>query len=424
MRVVVTGMAVNTALGDTLPAFLDGLIAGRSAISHWKAIDTTKIYSKVGGDLSSYDAMARVPALEGELPAPVWQKLRRLANKAPFSTRISLLLAIDAMRDAGLFGAALDGTRVATVVGGHNINENYAFDNRTRFEEEPEWIDSMLSLHRLDTDHAGSVSELLGFRGAMYTVGAACASGNVALRLAVDEVRHRGNEAAIVVAPVLDYNPMELHAMAIMGAISFQSFNSEPARASRPWDKRREGFVPAHGGACLMIESLTHARARGAKIHAEILAVDSSSDANHLPNPSEEGQVTLLRKVLAQAGVEPGSIDYVNAHATSTPLGDVAEARSIRTVFGNRDSLKVNAPKSMLGHCCWSAPTVETVAAILQMQAGVLHPSINVDDLDEEVTFDICRGEPRKHEVRRLVKNAFGFGGINSVAIFQRWDGR
>jgi 3-oxoacyl-(acyl-carrier-protein) synthase len=333
-----------------------------------------------------------------------------------------MLLAIDAMLDAGLFGARYEPRSVATLVAGHNINEMYAFENRTRFEEEPEWIDSMLSLNRLDTDHGGCVSEVLGHKGPLYTVGAACASGNVALRLAVDEIRHRGQDVALVAAPVLEFNPMELHAMAIMGAIAYQAFNEAPAQASRPWDARREGFVPAHGGGCLVVESLAHARRRGAKIHAEVLAIDASSDGCHLPTPSADGQIALVRKVLAQAGLAPEQIDYVNAHATSTPLGDVAEAQSIKAVFGAKPRLKVNAPKSMLGHCCWSAPTVETIAAVLQMNAGRLHPSINIETLDDEVTFDVCRDGPREHEVRYLVKNSFGFGGINSVSVLGRFD--
>jgi 3-oxoacyl-(acyl-carrier-protein) synthase len=423
-RVVITGMAVNTPLGDTLPVFLAALLEGRSAISRWKALDTSRIYSKIGGDLSGYDALARVQGLEGQIPELSWQKLRRLSTKAPFSTRITMLLAVDAARDARLFGAGFDPGRVATLVAGHNINENYAYENRTRFDEEPDWIDSLMSLSRLDTDHGGCVSEVLGAKGPLYTVGAACASGNIALRLAVDEIRHRGNDAAVVVAPVFDYNPVELQAMALMGAISFQSFNDQPERASRPWDERREGFVPAHGGGCLVLESLEHARRRGAPIRAEVLAVDASSDANHLPTPSAEGQIALVTKVLAQARLAPEQIDFVCAHATSTPLGDVAEARSIRAVFGPTARVKVNAPKSMLGHCCWSAPTVETIAAVLQLEAGRLHPSINIEDLSGEVDFDVCRDGARACEVRYLVKNAFGFGGINSVCVLGRYEER
>ncbi len=265
----------------------------------------------------------------------------------------------------------------------------------------------------------------LGLRGPIYTVGAACASGNAALRCAIDEVRYHDVDCAIVVGAVLDFSPVELHAMALMGAITFTSFNDEPTRACRPWDTRREGFVPAHGGGALVVESLTSARRRGATIYAEVLGVEAGSDANHLPQPSEDGQARVMTKLLRQCGVAPEQVDFISAHATSTPLGDLTEIRSIKRVFGDHaPALKLNAPKSLLGHTCWSAPTVETIAAVLQMRAGKLHPSINIDDLDPEVDLDICRGTTAVDwPVNILMKNSFGFGGINCVSLLARYEG-
>jgi 3-oxoacyl-(acyl-carrier-protein) synthase len=171
------------------------------------------------------------------------------------------------------------------------------------------------------------------------------------------------------------------------------------------------------------VESLAHARRRGARVHAEVLGVECNADGSHLPQPSEEGQSRLMARLLERCRLQPEEIDYVNAHATSTPLGDVTEIRSIKNVFGDHARrLKLNATKSMLGHTCWAAPVVETVAAVLQMNAGRLHPSINIDDLDPEVDLDVCRGAAVPHEVRHLMKNSFGFGGINSVSILKRYD--
>jgi 3-oxoacyl-(acyl-carrier-protein) synthase len=151
--------------------------------------------------------------------------------------------------------------------------------------------------------------------------------------------------------------------------------------------------------------------------------VESRSDGSHLPQPSEDGQTAVMRAVLDAAGVAPEQIDYVSAHATSTPLGDVTEVRSIKGVFGaHAYKLKLNAPKSMLGHTCWAAPTVESVAAILQMNAGRLHPSINVDSLDPEVDLDVCHGGPAEVDIQYLMKNSFGFGGINCVSLFKRYE--
>ena len=284
-------------------------------------------------------------------------------------------------------------------------------------------MDPMLALNGLDTDHAGCISELLQVQGPIYTVGAACASANAALRCAVNDIRHHGMEAALVGGAILDFSPLELHAMALMGAISFQSFNDRPDQASRPWDLRREGFVPAHGGGVLIVESLEAALRRGARIYAEVLAVEANSDGNHLPQPSEEGQSFLMKLVLDQCGLDPSQVDFVSAHATSTPLGDVTEIRSIKRVFGSHaNKLKINAPKSLLGHTCWSAPIVETVAAVLQMRAGRLHPSINIDSLDPEVDLDVCREGPVHYPVRYMMKNSFGFGGINCVSVLRSWD--
>jgi 3-oxoacyl-(acyl-carrier-protein) synthase len=310
---------------------------------------------------------------------------------------------------------------MGVVVAGHNINGNFAHQNRETFAGEPDLIDGLYALHALDTDHAGCVSEVLQARGPIYTLGAACASGNLALRNAADEIRHHGARVVVVVGAVFDLAPIDLHAMALMGAISWESFNDMPARASRPFDVRREGFIPAHGGAALVLEDLESARRRGARVHAELLAAEAGADGNHLPQPSQEGQTRVMRRALEQARLRPEQIDFISAHATSTPLGDLTEIRSIKEVFGPHASrLKVNAPKSMLGHTCWSAPVVEATAAILQMNAGVLHPSINIDEIDPEVDLDVCRDGAVAHPVRYLMKNSFGFGGINAVSVFGR----
>ncbi len=416
-------MSINTPLGDTLGGFLDGLLAGRSAVSRWKAIDTSRIYAKVGADLSDYDVNAKVDSFDGRIPAEMFKRMRKLVARVPWSTRLTILMTLDAFLDAGLGESTVDLTRVAAIIAGHNINFNYQYQNRLTFADEPDFMDGMLAVQGLDTDHAGCVSDVLGILGPIYTVGAACASANTALRCAVDEIRHHDVQAAVVAGAVLDFSPVELHAMALMGAITFQSFNDEPQRASRPWDVRREGFVPAHGGGVMVLEPMAAAVDRGAKVYAEIVAVEANADGNHLPQPSEEGQTRLMRRVLDKANLAPDAIDYLNAHATSTPLGDITEIRSIKSVFGaHAANLKINATKSMLGHTCWSAPIVESIAAVLQMNAGKLHPSINIDELDPEVDLDVCRGRVVETPVRYIMKNSFGFGGINCVSILKRFD--
>ncbi|PWU11188.1 MAG: beta-ketoacyl-ACP synthase [Terriglobia bacterium] len=419
-RIAVTGMAINTPVADTLDGFLQALLAGRSAVSRWKGIDTSRIYSKVGADLSGYPVEAKMASLEDRIPPEMARRMCKLVPRIPWTTKLTVLMTLDAFLDAGLVEAPAGRDRVGAIVAGHNINCNYQYENRLQFQEEPDYVDALLALEGLDTDHAGCISEITGIRGPIYTVCAACASGNVALRAAIDEIRYHDAEAVVVAGAVFDFSPLELHAMALMGAISVESFNDAPERASRPWDIRREGFVPAHGGGALVVEPLDRARRRGAKIYAEIAAIEANADGNHLPQPSEDGQARLMRRVLEKAGLEPEQIDYVNAHATSTPLGDLSEVRSIRNVFGSHARrLKTNATKSMLGHTCWAAPVVESVAAILQMNAGRLHPSINIDELDPEVDLDVCRDGAAEYPVRYLMKNSFGFGGINCVSILR-----
>jgi len=422
-RIAVTGMSINTPLGDTLNGFLGNLLAGKSAITRWKTLNTTNIYAKVGADLSEYDIAAKVASFEGKVPPEVYKHLRQLTKKSPWSTKLSMLLAVDGMLDSGLFGV-VNPERMAAIVAGHNINFNYQYEQRLQFQEEPDYMDSLLALTGLDTDHAGCVSETLGVKGPIFTIGAACASANHALKCAIDEIRYHDMDAAMIVGAVLDFSPVELHAMAIMGAITYQNFNDTPELASRPFDLRREGFVPAHGGATMVVEDWDYAVKRGAKIYAEVIGVESNSDANHLPQPSEEGQTRLMKRLLAKTGIAPEQIDYVSAHATSTPLGDLTEIRSIKNVFGKHAyKLKVNAPKSMLGHTCWGAPVVESVAAIMQMNAGKLHPSINVEKIDPEIDIDVCANKGQDAEINYIMKNSFGFGGINSISIYKRVEG-
>lgn len=417
-------MSVNTPIGDTLDSFLENLLNGRSAVTSWKSIQTDRIYGKVGGDLGNYDIQARLPDYETRIPEAVFSRFSKLSGRLPVLMSISMQVAIDAFLDAGYIEPIGPDNDIATIVAGHNLNQKYTFDNHSVFDEEPDFIDGLFALNGLDTNHVGLVSEVLQLKGPAYTVGGACASGNMALRAAADEIRLHDIPMAAVVGAVLSFSPLDLHGMALLGAITYQSFNDAPEKASRPYDVGREGFVPSHGAAALIVEDLEHALNRGAKIYAEVLGVESSADGSHLPQPSREGQARLMKRLLKMHNVHPEEIDYINAHATSTPLGDITEIQSIKDVFGDHAyRLKINAPKSMLGHACWSAATVETVAAILQMQRGELHPSINIDELDPAIDLDICRNNRTPHDINLMLKNSFGFGGLNSICLLKKFEG-
>lgn len=419
-RVVVTGMSVNTPLGDTLGGFLDSLLEGRSALGCWKTPDATRVV----GEMFDYDVTVRASLLAESVPGEVGRRLLKLIRSASWSTNLSMLLAADAFLEAGLFSTAADAGRFCAVICGTNLNDLYLLRNWEKYASEPVDSDPLLALKAFDFDHAGCVAEVLGITGPIYTVGGACASGNVGLRCAVDEIRHHGADVSLVVGAVFDYTAPTLYSLARMWAISDAGFKDEPARASRPFDVDREGFVVAHGGAVLVVEELEHALARGAHIYGEILGVEVNSTGSRSPLPSEEHQARVIAGALRSAGIDPHEIDFISAHATSTIGGDLAEIRAIRQVFGDHaKKLKINAPKSMLGHTTWSSAVVEMVAALLQMRAGRLHPSINIDRLDPEIDLDVCADGVVEAPVRCLLKNAFGFSGINSAAVIRRFEG-
>ena len=423
-RIVITGMGVNTPLGDNINDYYNNLIAGKSAIKKMESLDTSMIRCKIGGDLGDYDIKAKMEGFKDKLPEDAFKRMKKIIKTAPFSTKITLLTAIDAYIDAGLVNANIDKERMAAIVGGHNFHDNYIVKNVRQFEEEPEYIDGLMGICVFDSDVVASVSEVLQMYGPMYIVGGTCTSSGIAIKNAINEINYNDCDIAIVGGGLLDYSNVGYQALILVSAISYVSFNDEPEKSSRPYDMRREGFVPSHGSGMLIIEDLEHAKKRGAKIYAEILAVESNNDANHLSNPSVEGQSRLIKRVLNKAGIKPEQINYVNAHATSTPLGDRIELQSIKNVFGDHaKNLKINAPKSMLGHTGWTCHTVELIGAIMQMNNSTLHPSINIEEIDSECEgLDVCANKKvENYEVNYLLKNSFGFGGINCCSVIKKW---
>ena len=420
-------MSINTPLGDTVDSVLDQMLAGKSAIGVFKGFDTSGIYAKNGGDLSFYDPDAKLGTFEGKVPDHVFSRARRVFKQVARPTKLSILMAIEAYRQAGLFDqgdGAIDPHAVAVICGGHNLNNSYVLEQHRAFQDEPDFIDGLAALSSLDTDHSASVSEVLGTRGMAFTVGGACATGNIALMLGANSIAFEGRTATVVVFPVLVMDELQMQELTFLDAIAYESFADAPERASRPYDKRREGFLPCEAGAVMVLENWEHARARGASIHAELLGALSNSDANHLGNPSQDGQTRVMTDTLARYGVSPEQVDYVSAHATSTQLGDLTELRALKAALGPRMyQIFLNAPKSLMGHPGWSAGGVEGVLAVEQMKRGVFHRSCNIDDMEEEVDVDVCADGNRSAAVDLLMCNSFGMGGINSTALYRRYDG-
>ncbi|MCG8569769.1 MAG: beta-ketoacyl-[acyl-carrier-protein] synthase family protein [Spirochaetes bacterium] len=420
-RIVITGMGVVSPLGDNLNDFYHNLINGKSGIKKLRTIDTSKIDSKIGGDLGDYDYKSRIESFKDLIPDTVFKKAKKILKAAPFSTRLSLLTAIDAVLDSGLFFSQFDRNRVSSIIGGHNFHNQYIENNVIQFLSEPDYIDSLMGIRMFDTDIAASIAESLQIYGPMYTVGGACASAGLALRSTINEILLDNSDIGIVGGGVLEFSRVGSHALAMMNAISYQHFNDKPEKASRPFDTKREGFVPAHGSGMLVVEDLEHALKRGAKIYAEILDVESNNDGNHFSVPSKEGQIKVIEKVFNKAKLDREAVNYVNAHATSTPLGDEIEIASIKEVFGSHaHNLKINATKSMTGHTGWSAHTIELIASILQMKHSKVHPSINIDELDPAIELDVCRNEESDLEIDYFINNSFGFGGINCCTLIKK----
>jgi 3-oxoacyl-(acyl-carrier-protein) synthase len=423
-RVVITGMATLNPLGDTLEEYYGNLIAGKSGIRPWKSIDLSRVENKVGGDLGDYDFDAALRRLEPRLGPQLFKRVRKVFRHATFSSKTGCYCALWAYLDAGLLGAGVDPYRVSCLVAGHNLNSRHNLENGLRFMKEPDTIDPLIAVEGIDPNSPALISELLGIKGPTFTLGAACASGNIALRDGMRDIQTDECDWSVVTGPAFDVSPADIHASVwVDSVVTNKELQKTPSSASRPFDKRRNGFVYSHGAATLVLEELGKARARGARIYAELLAVKASSDAYHVPAPDSGEQGRAMREAMATAGVRPDEIDYVNCHATGTPLGDREEIKAIKAALGEHAyRVKVNAPKSMLGHTCWASPLVETIGGILQMRNGMLHPTINIEELDPEIDLDVCPNTAVAYDARVMLKNSFGFGGLNCVSVIRRWD--
>lgn len=422
-RVVITGMATINPLGDTLDTYYNNLIAGKSGVKKWKTLDLGPCENKIGGDLGDYDWQTALENFKEDLGA-AYKSVRKLFKNATFTSRISMLTALEAWRDAGLWGKELDPFRVMTVVAGHNLNSNYIYNLGNQYQVEPDFIDSLAAVEAIDNNVPALITELFGLHGAAYTVGGACASGNLALRDAFRDIKLGEIDQAIVCGAPFDVSPPDIMASSIINSVVVRAeFQENPELGCRPFDTKRDGFVYSHGSATLIVESLESAQARGARIYAEVLGVKASANANHLPMPGAEYMAWVMKQLLQSAGVKPEEVDYANCHATGTPAGDRQEINAIKLAFGDHAyKMKLNAPKSMLGHTCWASPLVETVGGILQMQNGKLHPSINIEELDPEIDLDVTPNKAVDYKAKMMLKNSFGFGGLNCCSLIKLWE--
>ncbi|NRD55475.1 beta-ketoacyl-ACP synthase [Corallococcus sp. AB030] len=412
----ITGMGVVCALGQGVDALTQGLRAGRSGIALRERTarplpDGCRIGAEIRG-FSFDSALERVGALPEERKA----RALKLGRRAPFTVQTSVVAALEAWSAAALEPSGVDPERVGVLIAGNNLTQQYVFQTHGEYGSDPTFINPRYALQFLDTFHLGVVSELLGAKGEGGTVGGASASGNVALARAHQLLALDLCDVCVVVAPPADLSVLELQALANAGAL-YKDFTDAPSRTCRPFDRRHNGFVPGEAAACVVLEREAFARARGAPVQGRLLGVAVQLDGNASSDPNVDGEVRTMRRALAQAGVDPGAIDYLNAHGSASPLGDRTEVEAIRRVWGARvGEVEINSTKGLTGHCLGAASLVEAIATVGQLRHGFVHPNANLEEpIDGECRF--AGPSATQRPLRHALSNAFGFGGINACVV-------
>ncbi len=411
-RVVVTGLGAITALGKTVEEYWQGLTDGVSSCAMIQQFDASKFKTRFACEVKDFD--------------PTVYLDRKEARKMDRFTQFAIIAADEAVNDAGLTPENANADRVGVIfgsgIGGITTFQeevmNYGSgDGTPRFN--PFFIPKMI----LDIA-AGQISMRHGFRGPNFAVVSACASSTNAIIDAFDNIRLNkadvivtgGSEAVICAAGVGGFNAMK----------AMSERNDDPATASRPFDKDRDGFVMGEGAGILILESLDHALARGAKIYCEIAGGGATADAHHItaPHPEGLGARNVMNAALADAGMVPTDIDYINVHGTSTPLGDIAETKAIMSVFGEHAyNLNISATKSMTGHCLGAAGALEALACILAVIKDIVPPTINhfTDDPDLDPKLNFTFNKAQHRTVNAALSNTFGFGGHNASMIIKKY---
>jgi 3-oxoacyl-[acyl-carrier-protein] synthase II len=408
-RVAVTGIGVVTPVGIGVPAMWESLVSGRSGIRPITSFDTTDYPVRFGGTIDEFDPSTSLDTKEA----------RRMSRFQQFAC----VAADEAMADAGL--TRMDGEEsercgviVGSGIGGLRLMEEQAEILR---ERGPSRVSPMLVAGMIVDLAAGHISIRYNLRGINYAVVSACATGNHAIGEAFEVIR-RGS-ADVIVAGGFDAGITPLGLAGFCAARALSTRNDDPQRASRPFDAERDGFVMGEGGGVLVLEEWEHAIARGARIHAEVIGYGATADAYHMtaPAPDGNGARRAMQLAIKQAGILPSDIGYVNAHGTSTELGDAAETGAIREVFGP-DAPPVSSTKSMTGHLLGGAAALEAVACVRALETGILPPTINYETPDPACDLDYVPNVARTTNPTIALSNSFGFGGHNASIILRRAD--
>jgi 3-oxoacyl-[acyl-carrier-protein] synthase II len=404
-RVVVTGLGTVNSLSSHLPDFWQALCAGRSGIGLIDLFDTTAFKTKFGGQVKNWEP-------EKSMDGKTARRLDRFAQFAMVS-------AINAVKDCGIDFSREDtyrcGVIFASGIGGLSEFE----EQHSRYRDGgPHKISPFVIPKMIANSAAGSISIHFGVCGPNTAISTACASAAHALGDAMNAIRWNYADVMIAGGSEAGITPMGLGGFNRAQALSER--NDSPQTASRPWDKDRDGFVLSEGAGALILEELEHAKKRNAPIYAELLGVGNTADAYHItaPHPEGTGAAMAMKLALRDAHINPEDVQYVNAHGTSTPLGDIAETKAIKTAFGTHaHKLAISSTKSMIGHLLGASGAVEMIATILTLQRGVIHPTINYLTPDPDCDLDYVPNKARETRVRRAISNSFGFGGHNCCLV-------
>lgn len=407
-RVVITGMGLVSVFGNDVNTFYDKLLEGTSGIDIIDRFDISKFPTKFAGQIRGFSAKGYIDGKND----------RRLDD----SLRYCLVSGKRALEDAGLGGENLNqvdkqkvGVLVGTGMGGLTV---FSDGVQALVEKGHKRITPFFIPYAITNMGSALLAIDLGLMGPNYSISTACATSNYCFYAAANHIR-RG-EADMMIAGGTEAAILPIGLGGFVACRALSTRNDSPQTASRPWDKEREGFVMGEGAGVLVMESLEHALKRGAPIVAEYLGGAVTCDAYHMTDPRADGLgvSTCIEKSLADAGVATEEVNYINAHATSTVVGDLAEVNAIKKVFKNTSEIKMNATKSMIGHCLGAAGGLEAIATIKAIETGWLHPSINQFNPEESVTFDTVPNVKKQHEVNVAISNSFGFGGHNSCVVF------
>lgn len=411
-RVVITGMGVVSPIGCDLETFWGNLIAGKSGISHIDDPALANHDCKIAGVVRNFDA------------APYFSNPKDARRADPFA-QFGMAASVMAIRDSGIDFDQVDRNRVGCMVGsGIGGLITLETQHQNLLEKAPSRVSPFTIPMMIANISSGMISMEYDLRGPNMCIVTACATSNHNIGEAWRMIKFGDAEVFVAGGSEATICPMGLSGFGNMKALSMR--NDDPQRASRPFDIDRDGFVMGEGAGVVIIEELEHAKARGARIYAELTGYGVSADAYHLtsPHPDGDGARRCMEMALDHAGCSPEEIDYVNAHGTSTGLGDICETKAIKNVFGAyaKDSLLVSSTKSMTGHLLGAAGGVELAASVLAIRDGLVPPTINLDHPDPECDLDYVPHVARETKVRRVLSNSFGFGGHNASLVVEKFD--